>query len=384
MISKGGFLDRNKNRFAILCSVLGSGYLLVKWATHSFMEQQKQREKEHCSKANITRRFEQNLMDIEFVVSSLVPSLQDRLNARINLELVTAKLQEQKQLDNMSKTQKMELWEQIKLGSFTRTLSAIYLLNLLTLLTTLQLSLLGRMFYLDSVAAMHADDVHRTISEETERKYLTLSWYLVHIGWTKLVDRVEKAVEHIVKEVSLKTGVTFESLSDMIHQIRVFVEYQDVTLKDRLPMHEWLLPPQGEEKHLFTQAGVDVSQPDPELDNLMNETRDFLESPDFNTVLQVCLTKSFDVLLSQYRPTFYSTDIVERHNEGRIQFEAGPIETEQSPIPSKSLPLARVLTVVSKSVHSIGNGVPNVFLSELLGCPQLKAYAVVAYSGWDQ
>ena len=108
--------------------------------------------------------------------------------------------------------------------SFTRTLVSVYLVNLVTILSCVQLSLLGRFAYIDSVAAMKRkrelsspakasvlgeneetrespedeDEIERCISEQTERNYLTLSWYLVNVGWRDCVARIEKAVEEVV------------------------------------------------------------------------------------------------------------------------------------------------------------------------------------------
>lgn len=35
------------------------------------------------------------------------------------------------------------------------------------------------------------------ISEETERKYLTLSWWILHVGWKDVGERVRRAVEEV-------------------------------------------------------------------------------------------------------------------------------------------------------------------------------------------
>ena len=36
-----------------------------------------------------------------------------------------------------------------------------------------------------------------SISEETERKYLTLSWWILHVGWKDVGERVRKGVEDV-------------------------------------------------------------------------------------------------------------------------------------------------------------------------------------------
>ena len=34
-------------------------------------------------------------------------------------------------------------------------------------------------------------------SEETERKYLTLSWWILHVGWKDVGERVRRGVEEV-------------------------------------------------------------------------------------------------------------------------------------------------------------------------------------------
>ncbi|KAG0248157.1 peroxin, partial [Linnemannia exigua] len=49
---------------------------------------------------------------------------------------------------------KLELWNELKVMSFTRTVTALYSLTFLTLLTQVQLNLLGRFTYVSSVIAL--------------------------------------------------------------------------------------------------------------------------------------------------------------------------------------------------------------------------------------
>lgn len=39
------------------------------------------------------------------------------------------------------------------------------------------------------------DDGEAEISEEVERKFLTLSWWMLHVGWKDVGERVRKGVE---------------------------------------------------------------------------------------------------------------------------------------------------------------------------------------------
>lgn len=106
-------------------------------------------------------------------------------------------------------------------AAFTRIITTLYTLTLLTLQTHVQLNLLGRSSYVTSVIASlppsstsasstsaaestssdlemgHSID-SIAIDADMERTYLTFSWWLLHRGWKLVADRVREAVEEVV------------------------------------------------------------------------------------------------------------------------------------------------------------------------------------------
>lgn len=110
---------------------------------------------------------------------------------------------------------KLELWNELKIMSFTRTVTALYSLTFLTLLTQVQLNLLGRFTYVSSVIALSnttdasyrvdAPAVKGSLSStagqldfQTEKKYLTFSYWLLHEGWRRWSEKVRDVVEDVV------------------------------------------------------------------------------------------------------------------------------------------------------------------------------------------
>lgn len=180
--------------------------MLVKYLISALGTMQQRREREmlatakYSSSSSITRRFEQIVSDCQFVVSNLMPvrilmqSLQNTLVLHLNVEQLTAELS----VPQQPKEQKMVCWEKIKVDCFTRIVAAVYLSTLLLLLTTAQLCLLGRYFYIDSVAALTKNSATIQISEDSERRYLTFSWHLLHDGSEKCVEHISKAVQKVV------------------------------------------------------------------------------------------------------------------------------------------------------------------------------------------
>lgn len=129
-------------------------------------------------------------------------------------------------LHPLAQKSKAELWADLKLQTFTRALTIIYAITLLSLQTHVQLNLLGRAKYLQSVRALEREERAKEglglgemlffggqtvqlendeevrqeweeVDEDIERKYLTFSWWLLHIGWRELAERVRVAVEEV-------------------------------------------------------------------------------------------------------------------------------------------------------------------------------------------
>jgi len=125
------------------------------------------------------------------------------------------------------------LFYNILFAAFTRTLTTLYSSTLLTLLTTIQLTILAHTKYVHSVLQQERSErlrerlaaeltmsnillgggraledlMDRTemeregeeggVSEEVENKYLTLSWWLLHVGCKDVGERVRRGVEEV-------------------------------------------------------------------------------------------------------------------------------------------------------------------------------------------
>lgn len=104
-------------------------------------------------------------------------------------------------------------------------------MTLLSLLVHTQVNTLGRMKYVQSVIRMAQEERNRelrrdslsivnlifgldldtnynpediyslpAVEDDTEWKYLTLTWWLLHVGWKDVGERVRRAVEEVFDE----------------------------------------------------------------------------------------------------------------------------------------------------------------------------------------
>ncbi|KAI9711959.1 MAG: peroxin [Chrysothrix sp. TS-e1954] len=313
---------------------------------------------------------------------------------------------------------KLQLWEDLKISgalflnmrlreaianrrvAITRTITLIYTLALLSLLTRVQLNLLGRRNYLSSVVSLASPppagssqiSLENQDEElgadpcqdfETNRKYLTFSWWLLHRGWRRVVDEVEPAVRQAFDTVNPRDSLSFVRLSELILDVRKSVEGQT---DDERRIKDWLsfmLPAQEDEPTVLRESGVmsqeqgsaDYLAVSPSLRRLLDETSDIIESPTFSHILTVTLDAAFSLLVdekiatlaykipSQFRPWQSSNQIPDSEMIASNQLlddgsrvQELPDEVTAAPaMTTKSCKLATVLAIFTKQAHTVGS-----------------------------
>ncbi|KAF9157943.1 peroxin [Actinomortierella ambigua] len=296
---------------------------------------------------------------------------------------------------------KLELWNELKTMSFTRTLTALYSLTFLTLLTQLQLNLLGRFTYVSSVMALSSTDpsirvetsttsskgsmstTNGQLDFQTEKKYLTFSYWVLHEGWRRWNARVHAVVQDIVGKLSLKQSLTAKDFADLLNEIRERLEYtknEQTGEMERVNMREYILPDDiADEREVLRAGGLDeleVMVEDPVLRSLLDETRDFIDSQDFATVLDKTLTTIFARFHLALQPTFNPFLLA----EPRQMIE----EIENEDDVDRAVPLAVLLPLVARQVHLIIHGVPNEYVDSLSRVKELQAFSAIIYSSFSE
>lgn len=324
------------------------------------------------------------------------------------------------------KRSKAQLWQDMKINSITRALSLLYTLSLLTLLTRIQLNLLGRRTYLSSVVALASpptgnagpgislenkdDDNYDNVygnDFETNRKYLTFSWWLLHRGSRQIMDRVMAAVTEVFGGVNIREDITLERLANLILEVRKKVEGETDQERRQMRWLSYLLPDQEDELFVIRQSGISDSEgslspdgvmvEDPmasrseelinaSLRRLLDETSDLIDSPTFSQILTHVLDAAYSHLID-YR---VATEAFKA--PGPIPGVPEPRVVELSDTKCK---LAHILPVFCKQAHTIAAGsgeletlagvaaqeaLGNEYLSAIDQVHDLEAFAAVIYS----
>lgn len=272
------------------------------------------------------RRFGQNQTDCTFTVLALLPNLTENVLDALPVERLTHELQQRKsqrlartvgesaasevssaspsiregdsvslssgpsssyvhasqiapengEVDRPRKS-KAQLWNEIKISSITRAFTMLYTVSLLTLLTRIQLNLLGRLNYVSSVISLAqpspADRSQSILLEdndgpgppggygvgydfETNRRYLAFTWYLLNKGFKAILAEVQAAVTEIFGPISPADVITAGQLANLTLQVRQRVEGATAGARRTKNWLPYLLPPQEEESDLLVQSGV--------------------------------------------------------------------------------------------------------------------------------
>ncbi|KAK4169255.1 putative PEX3 peroxisomal biogenesis factor 3 [Cladorrhinum sp. PSN259] len=286
---------------------------------------------------------------------------------------------------------KRQLWDDLTISSISRSYTLLYTLGLLTMLTRVQLNLLGRRSYLSSVVSLATAGTQATINLENNdddnpdhyygsdfevnRRYLTFSWWLINRGWVDVMQRVETAVRQVFGHLSPRDTVTLDTFGRLTSEVRRLVEGPSPANGMGTAWLPVLLPPQNMEEFVLRESGVlDEHQasanPSSEatLRRLLDETADLIESPPFAAVLIQLLDAGFSTLLEQklVTGTFNVTGAVNMNTaDGAI---------------ARAVQLPKILSILTRQAHIIGHGVPNEYLHAMEQVKDLEGFAAVVYS----
>ncbi|XP_032650709.1 peroxisomal biogenesis factor 3 [Chelonoidis abingdonii] len=359
------FLKRHKKKCLFLGTFLGGVYLLGKYGQRKIKEIQEREAAEYIAQARRQYHFESNQRTCNMTVLSMLPALKDALMHQLNSESLTSLLKNRPQ-------NKLEIWEDLKIISFTRSIVAVYSTCMLVVLLRVQLNIIGGYIYLDN-AAICKNGTTPLAPPEVQQQYLSSIQHLLGDGLTELITVVKQAVQKVFGSVSLKHTLSLLELEQKLKEIRKLIEqHKDLSHSDKIgsrsQLCHYMMP--DEENPLATQA-CGLTERDVATIKLLNETRDMLESPDFSTVLSTCLNRGFSRLLDNMAEFFRPTE--------QDLCQSGPVDS----LSSVSLPLAKIIPIINGQIHSVCSETPSHFIQDLLMMEQMKDFAANVYEAFS-
>ncbi|KAL7987708.1 hypothetical protein Chor_006627 [Crotalus horridus] len=317
-----GFLKRHKKKCFFLGAFLGGVYVLGKYGQKKMKEIQEREAAEYIAQARRQYHFESN-----------------------------------QRTCNMT--------------GFTRSIVAVYSTCMLVVLLRVQLNIIGGYIYLDN-AAVCKNGTTLLAPPEVQQQYLSSIQHLLGDGLTELISVVKKTVQNVFESVSLKHALSLLDLEQKLREIRKVIEQPEDSASEeaasRSQLCHYMMP--DEENPLAFQAN-ELTEKDVATIKLLNETRDMLESPDFNRVLSSCLNRGFSRLLDNMAEFFRPTELDVCHTGS------------MNSLSSASLPLAKIIPIINGQIHSVCSETPSHFVQDLLMMEQVKDFAANVYEAFS-
>uniref|UniRef100_A0A8C4H0X7 Peroxisomal biogenesis factor 3 n=1 Tax=Dicentrarchus labrax TaxID=13489 RepID=A0A8C4H0X7_DICLA len=344
------FVKRHKRKFIFTGAVVGGVYFLGKYAQKKIREIQEKEATDYIAQARRQFHFESNQRTCNMTVLSMLPPLKEAIINQLNSENLTALLK-------TKPANKLEIWEDLKILSFTRTVVGVYSTCMLVVLLRVQLNIIGGYLYLDN--SIGKNTMTPLAPPDVQQQYLSSIQHLLGDGRMEMYTKQLLIISLLVGSMSLKQSLSLLELEQQLSWIRAEVESGS-----ERPLSWYML---ADDENALADQACGLTENDAVTIRLLNETRDMLDSPDFSTVLNACLNRGFSRLLDNLAEFF-------RPPPG----DSAPSSAADS-LAAVSLPLAKIIPIVNGQINTICSETPSHFVQDLLMNDQVKEFAANVY-----
>jgi peroxin-3 len=213
------------------------------------------------------------------------------------------------------------LWDKLKVATFSKMVAAVVSFNVLHLVLRVQLHLLGRSsFFLAPGLAPGLEPL--TMADRGAFLSLTYN-HLLGDGLKGLVAAVDKAAAEVLADCALASKLDCAATCALLGRIREKVHGEGLL--------QFVVPPE--------QPSRDVA---PEVQRMLDESWDILESPAFAHALAAALDQSSSVLTEQLRATVFAC-------------AQSPVARDEAPAVAKPLPSLLVQLKPARTIFATEN-----------------------------
>ncbi|KAG5539434.1 hypothetical protein RHGRI_019841 [Rhododendron griersonianum] len=316
---------RHRRKVYLTVGVLGSGYLLYRlYDAHirrrSELERElaNERENDELIKAQMQAHFEniQQIADTTTLPHAML-YLSSRVAEELDIMHLTERLIRGKgQPNTMTTSEKLELWDRLKILSFTRMVVSLWAMTMLSLYIRVQVNILGRHLYIDTARDLGSSDLpvssilffyfsilYMAFSPEEAdlidrnelQQFLASADFLSNYGMSTLISNMQAAASEVLKGKQLKDLFN----STVVHE--TVVKILDIFMSMGSP-HHWVdyIMPEDARFYKFVafsdSAGTNLSDVT-KFDQLMVETRAVLSSVEFANIVDISLKRAVKALM---------------------------------------------------------------------------------------
>jgi len=363
----------NKHRKKILwAAVIGGGAWMIVYLVKSKYRAIEQEMISQEFERSQTSRLQVYFVNAQKSSSSLllkeiIPDLHQRI---ISLIEIPTKDDLKKSM-SLPKEEKMKVWEKTKINSISRLMAAIYGTCLATIFLRIQVNILGRYMYMDTLSA---NEDEKPISVEVQQKFLSYSssGYIKEDGLKKMISFISQHTEAELQSWNLTKKCSTSDIANLLQSIKKRTD-QDLGNPNL----------DGSKYRDFLMQNLLV--PNNQLQVLMNETRDVLDGKQFESIFNESIQVAFNFVSNQLNRYFASkTNIADTTNstdESKIGDEASATGANSSEHLAKLLPI--IVDQINLFWDVSDNG--DTFIHNLFRSKTLEEFSYFVFtSSYDQ
>lgn len=354
------FLYRHKKKFLVTGVVVGGVYFLTGYAQRKLREWQERETRKFLEMTRKKQHFESTERTCNQTILSLARVVCANIKELLDTDKIILQLKENPE-------NKLMLWEQLKITTFTRICSLVYAFCMLVVILRVQLNIIGGYLYKDSVA----NEGPTLINADLQSKYLSLCHHFISYGVEILCKRIEFKVKDIIEPMSLKKRMTLQDVEQIFWSIQA-----SLCTDDNDPIKQivnYLLADDS-----FIAEGS--------LDTIVKETMDVLESDEVVSLTMSSVSRCFSVMTDEVAYLFPPQNN-KLHLEEVSTFEK-PNGSSNGVIPfvdvnKVELPLAKLIPIVNdlimKDICKSHSNVPDLLIQQLTLNDKLKLLGANVY-----
>ncbi|GLJ49204.1 hypothetical protein SUGI_1038690 [Cryptomeria japonica] len=369
MNSIRAFINRHRRKLFFTAGILGTGYALyrVYFAQKERMLALEREEEAQCQAdelvENRLREHFENLQNISDSASLAfgLENLDIRLSEELDYTELTERLSQGR--GHLSSEEKLQLWERLKILSFTRTACALWAMTVLNLYIKAQLNILGRHIFIEQARGFeNVESMDQSVAL-CQHKFIESADYLHQYGVSGLIIQMQEVVENLLKSKDLRERFTFAELSDTFTRIlEAFSSRLVHWINYVIPENGILNEELSASSSMFGVSQLPRAVLSPfqseraKLEQLMAETHSVLSSDDFGVILELALKAVLDNMMKEFYTIF----------EGNT---------------SGGIPLAKILPPVARvSSVLLEHPIKNRFINIIGNLPQVQSFYALVYA----
>lgn len=365
------FVNRHRRKFIVTGVVVGGTWLALRYAQRKLREYTEREAKEFIERNRRQQHFKSTERTCDHTILSLSPAIHEAIINCVNTDELVTELQ-------TATAGKYGIWERLKVRAFTRIAALVYANSMLVLLLRIQLNLIGGFLVRDASG-------ENVLSTDLQHLYLSLCHHLRDTGIIDLCALIERHVQPIMENISLKKQMSLRDTEELFWSIQNSIE-SNIHENPIKSMAKYCIPPKER-----TDIGCLQEQDVQQLYNIISETSDLLESDEAASLMRSCISQSFagviDKLADQFAPV-NETGVAPGSSSDQVS-EAwtsavnGAAKSSFVHPNSVAIPLAKLIPIVNKMTE-LSPSKKDLWMYQLVRNDLVKVFGANVYEAFGQ